>query len=354
MAPFVIHMHGRLQEWVAEEHGFYRAGRSHRLRPRAERPWLRPARAGARRRRGSKYGAYESYEKGRDATVSCACHWTVNMAASAEHGTLWGEATRSARAASWCRPNPRSAGRRIWPASRSTWATIPAATTLRSRRSKRFCRPIEIALHFGGGPDERLANMIDRRAGGQRVRPAALRPRTARLPEDHRHDVHDGRYGRQRRRPRRRAAVLSRRCGARRPTSTCGISATRTTICNELPERFHAMVDVRASGPANASCSSRTAKPCTSRRTNGSNSVRCSTRPRSDTPRTSKRSCSRDRAGARPAARSRDIRRQALQRRLALRARWNGRRHGQVDRCAARPPRDRKRKRRCGCVPARL
>src|SRR3954465_11694790 len=38
-----------------------------------------------------RYGAYQTYEQGRDASVSCACHWTVNKAASAEFGRLWGE-----------------------------------------------------------------------------------------------------------------------------------------------------------------------------------------------------------------------------------------------------------------------
>src|SRR4029077_17399479 len=39
----------------------------------------------------NRQGAYQSYEQGRDASVSCACHWTVNKAASAELGRLWGE-----------------------------------------------------------------------------------------------------------------------------------------------------------------------------------------------------------------------------------------------------------------------
>ena len=39
----------------------------------------------------NKSGAYQTYEKGREASVSCACHWTVNMAASDLHGKLWGE-----------------------------------------------------------------------------------------------------------------------------------------------------------------------------------------------------------------------------------------------------------------------
>ena len=32
--------------------------------------------------KGDKFGAYQSFEQGRDADVSCACHWTVDVAAS--------------------------------------------------------------------------------------------------------------------------------------------------------------------------------------------------------------------------------------------------------------------------------
>jgi hypothetical protein len=93
MSPFIIHTHGRLQEWVAEEKGYFAAEglsdyllSSHGLlsstQPRTqERPGIPD----------SRQGAYQSYERGRDASVSCACHWTVNKAASAELGRLWGE-----------------------------------------------------------------------------------------------------------------------------------------------------------------------------------------------------------------------------------------------------------------------
>jgi len=39
-----------------------------------------------------KEGAYESLEDGRGCHVSSACHWAVNMASSANHGKMWGEA----------------------------------------------------------------------------------------------------------------------------------------------------------------------------------------------------------------------------------------------------------------------
>ena len=39
--------------------------------------------------KGDKVGAYQSLEEGRKSNVSCACHWTVNVAASKGHGRMY-------------------------------------------------------------------------------------------------------------------------------------------------------------------------------------------------------------------------------------------------------------------------
>jgi len=39
----------------------------------------------------SNEGAFQSIEKGREADVSCACHWTVNVAASNGHTKLYAD-----------------------------------------------------------------------------------------------------------------------------------------------------------------------------------------------------------------------------------------------------------------------
>ena len=84
---FIIQPHFRLQEWVAEERGYFAdedldyvfaeqirstAGKSHD-------------------QHGQKSGAYQTFEQGRTSDVSCACHWTVNVAASNGHGKLWAD-----------------------------------------------------------------------------------------------------------------------------------------------------------------------------------------------------------------------------------------------------------------------
>jgi hypothetical protein len=93
MTTFVIHTHGRLQEWVAEEKGYFAAEgltdyslASHELLS-PDHIRAQPLAVALDRRSG----AYQTYEQGRGASISCACHWTVNTAASADFGRLWGE-----------------------------------------------------------------------------------------------------------------------------------------------------------------------------------------------------------------------------------------------------------------------
>lgn len=94
MAKFRIMPHGRLQEWVAEEKGYF-------TQEGLEYEFVR----GGRLERGEATvqsadgvaapvmtGAFESMEAGRACEVSSACHWAVNMASSAQHGRMWGHA----------------------------------------------------------------------------------------------------------------------------------------------------------------------------------------------------------------------------------------------------------------------
>jgi len=87
MARFLIEPHFRLQEWVAEEKGYFRdAGLDYEFRE-----FIR-ATGGAHHRTTGKAGAFQSIEKGREANVTCACHWTVNVAASRGHTKLYADA----------------------------------------------------------------------------------------------------------------------------------------------------------------------------------------------------------------------------------------------------------------------
>lgn len=92
---FVIQPHMRLHEWVADEAGFFRAegldyefeaagfagGSSTGLVVPADQA---PAQV--------RSGAFEDMAKGRESDVSCACHWAVNAAATAQFGKMYGQA----------------------------------------------------------------------------------------------------------------------------------------------------------------------------------------------------------------------------------------------------------------------
>jgi len=96
MAKLRIQPHGRLQEWVAHENGYFNdEGLDYEFR------FLAPdARAGAPLAADTEVldGAYELYQEGRGSKgadacdVSSACHWAVNQASGHNIGHMWGRA----------------------------------------------------------------------------------------------------------------------------------------------------------------------------------------------------------------------------------------------------------------------
>jgi hypothetical protein len=101
MTKLVIQPHGRLNDWVADEKGYFRElgldyeinlGQPERNTQTSE------ALSGAEPIPDIVSGAFESYgeaqgRKGEGAgNVSCACHWTVNQAARTSNGRMWGGA----------------------------------------------------------------------------------------------------------------------------------------------------------------------------------------------------------------------------------------------------------------------
>jgi hypothetical protein len=87
VAKFVIAPHMRLHEWIAEEKGYFQAeGLEYEFRDELS------TEDGKKHDLGDRIGAYQTFERGRTTDVSCACHWTVNVAASNGHGKLYGDA----------------------------------------------------------------------------------------------------------------------------------------------------------------------------------------------------------------------------------------------------------------------
>lgn len=83
MTKFVIEPHFRLQEWIAHEKGYFtQEGLDYEFRE------LVKSSDGKHHDKGDKQGAFQSFEAGRQADVSCACHWTINVAASKGHGRM--------------------------------------------------------------------------------------------------------------------------------------------------------------------------------------------------------------------------------------------------------------------------
>jgi len=94
MGKFVISPHFRLHEWVAQEKGYFAAeGLDFEFR-NVFKTHAVP----------NKVGAYTSFEQGRETNVSCACHWTVNVAASKGHGKMYADAYSVSPAAVFVAP----------------------------------------------------------------------------------------------------------------------------------------------------------------------------------------------------------------------------------------------------------
>ena len=153
MGKFVISPHFRLHEWVAEEKGYFRAeGLDYEFRDVFKTHAV-----------PDKVGAHTSFAAGRDTNVSCACHWTVNVAASQGHGKLYADAYSVSPAAVFVPPEseirepgqlagvPISVGHQ----SGSHYSTIQAL--------EQYMKPEEIKLSFADGIlFGRLEKLIDR------------------------------------------------------------------------------------------------------------------------------------------------------------------------------------------------
>ena len=146
MGKFVVAPHMRLHEWVARDKGYFAAeGLDYEFRDQL------PSPDGKLHDLGDRIGAYQTFERGRDANVNCACHWTVNVAASVGHGKLYPMPIRWRPPRCSYRPNssipkpvelagvPISVGYQ----SGSHYSTIQAL--------EQYLKPDEIELSFADG-----------------------------------------------------------------------------------------------------------------------------------------------------------------------------------------------------------
>jgi NitT/TauT family transport system substrate-binding protein len=90
---FRIQPHVRLQEWVAEERGFFAAeGLEYEFEAEGFAAGAAPVIPAGEAPAPVRSGAFEDMAAGRSSDVSCACHWAVNAAAGAAHGKMYGKA----------------------------------------------------------------------------------------------------------------------------------------------------------------------------------------------------------------------------------------------------------------------
>jgi hypothetical protein len=152
MSDFVIAPHFRLQEWVAEEKGYFAVeALQYEFRETMD---SRDARS---HHVGNQIGAYQTLESGRTCNVSGACHWTMNVAASNGHGKLYADCYSVAPCAVFVSPSdlsgvPISVGYQ----SGSHYATIQGL--------EQYLKPEQINLSFNDGLlFSRMELLIDRK-----------------------------------------------------------------------------------------------------------------------------------------------------------------------------------------------
>ena len=173
MAKFRIMPHGRLQEWVAEEKGYFTdEGLEYELvydYSTGSHGHGSPGHAEPSGVREVRQGAFESMQAGRACEVSSACHWAVNMAASSRHGRMWGHAYAVTPSGIYVPPES--------PIRRSRdLAHVKVAVGFHSgshfsalQALEKLLQPSEIKLHFVGRPMERLALLLDRQVASANV-----------------------------------------------------------------------------------------------------------------------------------------------------------------------------------------
>jgi len=163
MAKFRIQSHGRLQEWVAEEKGYFAdAGLAYEFLVTPIVTWSAGVKTVETAPADIQRGAFESIEDGRGCNLSAACHWTVNMAAAADHGKMWGRAYSVSPSGIFVPPDSHLR-------QPEDLANVPVTVGYHSgshysslQGLEHFLGREQIKLHFGGLLLDRLALLLDR------------------------------------------------------------------------------------------------------------------------------------------------------------------------------------------------
>jgi len=170
MQPFKIQPHSRLQEWVAEEKGYFAdegldyifhvpgesadamgVGRTYHIQSTEDAP------------SEVKRGAFETMEAGRTCDISAACHWAVNMAATGQHGKMWGHAYSIAPSGVYvAADSPIKRAEDL--AGRAVGVGYHSGSHFSALQALEAFLPLDqVNLQFIGSPNDRVAQLLDRR-----------------------------------------------------------------------------------------------------------------------------------------------------------------------------------------------
>jgi len=176
MGTFRIQPHGRLQEWVAEEKGYFRdEGLDYEfVASYYGQTQGYGSQVGAPVAPHVGSGAFESYAEGRACEISTACHWAVNMASSAKHGRMWGHAYSLAPSGIYVAPESpiRKPADLAGIEVGASYHSGSHFSTLQGLES--FLQPDQIKLSFIGQLMDREAALLDRKIKAANVFGAAL------------------------------------------------------------------------------------------------------------------------------------------------------------------------------------
>lgn len=172
MGKFRIQPHGRLQEWVAEDLGFFKdEGLDYEFVTSHAAGRLQPSTVQSAEGAPPviQEGAFESFEQGRVCEISSACHWAVNMAASAAHGRMWGHAYSMTNSGIYVPPEspivkPTDLANVEIGVGYHSGSHFSALQALAS-----ILAPGELKLRFIGLPNDRLESMLARTSAAANV-----------------------------------------------------------------------------------------------------------------------------------------------------------------------------------------
>ena len=177
MSKFRIEPHGRLQEWVADEKGYFKdEGLDYEFLTSyaTQASGYALVQSTETAAQEVKRGAFENMERGRAADISCACHWAVNMASSAGHGRMWGHAYSITPSAIVVPPEssirqPRDLANIEVGVGYHSGSYFSAIQAL-----EKVLKADEIKLGYIGQPQDRLAAVLDRKVAAANLFGATL------------------------------------------------------------------------------------------------------------------------------------------------------------------------------------